>query len=146
MAAANFVYHSLGPVPQNPNSAFSYKENLAISYIVNLFGSSVTSSASCLCPFPVSPVPSDLHYQAPRVVQQGVQWSCPLTDLALASHWGSLCCWRPLQTPHPSSQIHRNHEQTVGKRSSKPHSWWWLPPPPSKVNVFGRTITFTRPL
>ena len=49
-------------------------------------------------------------------------------QLAPAYPWGSLSCWQPLWTLRPPSQIHENHEQTVGKGSSKLHSWWQLKP------------------
>ena len=37
------------------------------------------------------------------VLPSRVQWNNPLADLAPASHWGSLSCWRLLWTPHKPS-------------------------------------------
>ena len=57
-------------------------------------------------------------------------------QLAPAYPWGLLSCWQPLWTLHPPSQIHEHHEQTVGKGSSKLHSWWQLKPQAAQSMVF----------
>ena len=100
-------------------SAWPSKENsLIISCVMNLFGSSLISS-SCLSSsflWASNSIRSSL-VSCSCGTQQGVQWSCPLADLALALHWGSLSCWKPLWIPQPPSQIHKNFEQTAGKSS-----------------------------
>ena len=113
------VYNHLILCVSKMKSAWPSKENsLIISCVMNLFSSSVISS-SC---------PSVSFFWASNSIrsslvcfscgtQQEVQCSCPLADLALASHWGSLSCWRSLWIPHPPSQIHKNCEQTAGKSS-----------------------------
>ena len=88
------------------------KKLLAISCTMNLFGSSVTSS-SCLS----SSFHRDFKCIRSSLVSSSCahQWSYPLIDLAPASSWELLSCWRPLWTPCPSSQIHENCEQTAVK-------------------------------
>ena len=95
------------------NSASSNKENpLAMTCIKKSLGF-FSSSSSCLF--------SSFFWASNSIRSSLVssscahQWSYPLIDLAPASSWELLSCWRPLWTPCPSSQIHENCEQTAVK-------------------------------
>ena len=116
------LYNHLILCVSKTKSAWPSKENSLISCVMNLFGSSVISSSCPSLSFLwASNSIRSLLVSFSCGTQQEVQCSCPLADLALASHWGSLSCWRPLWIPHPPSQIPQNCEQTAGKSSGSFH-------------------------
>ena len=107
----------LGPMPNNLTVPPQTKKTLLPwPASKNLLASLVTSPSSCLSSFFLwasNSIRSSLVSSS--CAHQGVQWNCPLVDLAPASSWEPLSSWRPLWTPCPSSQIHENCEQTAGK-------------------------------
>ena len=96
-ARCNFLSKSRSSGSKTNSASSDEEHSLTISWIMNLFNASITSSS---CPLSSFLWASSSTREAPWGAQQGVHWSHCLVDLGPASHWESLSCWRPLWTPY----------------------------------------------